>query len=218
MGDPVDAAALQARECELKKRWAYPYHWGQVQNDRFDALTRFVYNEPSFAPLLAELERRFAAAPEREALWAYALNRWYNFWSARAVEDIFAMLDGVTPAEDRRDRLTDFTLKGVRFDHKTSVFPRGFDHDLSYAVNHPTALIEWLYRAQSREQRHHYGNRLFLVLYAADGRHWKLKAELSWLKTIIHDYVTTFDPARLHRFTFVPQQETLSDIIWAIRC
>ncbi|HOT90710.1 MAG TPA: hypothetical protein PLJ78_03850 [Anaerolineae bacterium] len=214
----VTPLTLQARERELKKRWAYPYRWGRVQNDLFDAQTRFVYDEPSFEPLLAELKRRFEAAPERDALFDYALNRWYNFWSARAVEEILAALDGVTPAENRRDRLVDFTLYGVRFDHKTSVFPRGFAHDLTYAVNHPAELIEWLYREQSREQRRHYANRLFLVLYAADGAHWKLKAELTWLGGILRDYVATFDVARLHRFTFVPGQETLSDIIWAIRC
>jgi len=214
----VNSPTLQARERELKKRWAYPYRWGRVQNNLFDAQTRFVYNVPLFKPLLAELERRFGAAPQREAFFDYALNRWYNFWSARAVEDIFAALDGVTPAENRRDRLVDFTLNGVRFDHKTSVFPRGFGRDLAYAVNHPAALIEWLYRSQSQQQRLHYANRLFLVLYAADGTHWKLKAELTWLSGIVRDYVTTFDVARLHRFTFRPGQETLSDIIWAIRC
>ncbi len=207
---------LLLRERELKKRWAYPYRWGRTQNNLFDAQTRFVYTEPTFEPLLTELERRFASTPEREALFDYALNRWYNFWSARAVEEIFAALDGVTPAENQRDRLVDFTLNGVRFDHKTSVFPRGFGHDLTYAVNHPTALIEWLYREQSQEQRRHYANRLFLVLYAADGAHWKLKAELTWLSGILRDYVATFDAARLHRFKFTAEQETLSDIIWAI--
>jgi hypothetical protein len=209
---------LQTRERELKKRWAFPYRWGRVQNNLFDAQTRFVYDEPSFDALRAELERRFGAAPQREAFFDYALNRWYNFWSARGVEEMFAALDGVTPAENRRDRLVDFTLKGVRFDHKTSVFPRGFGHDLTYAVNHPAALIEWLYRAQSQEQRQHYANRLFIVLYANGGAHWKLKAELTWLSGIIRDYVATFDPARLHRFAFTPEQETLSDVVWAIRC
>ncbi|MGC9394927.1 MAG: hypothetical protein ACP5J4_08730 [Anaerolineae bacterium] len=214
----ITSHSLQTRERELKKRWAFPYRWGRVQNNLFDAQTRFVYDMPAFDALLAELERRFGAAPQREAFFDYALNRWYNFWSARAVEDIFATLDGVTPAKNRRDRLVDFTLNDVRFDHKTSVFPRGFGRDLTYAVNHPAALIEWLYRSQSQQQRLHHANRLFLVLYATGGAHWKLKAELAWLSGIIRDYVAAFDVARLHRFTFTPEQETLSDIIWAIRC
>jgi hypothetical protein len=64
----VNSPTLQARERELKKRWAFPYRWGRVQDNLFDAQTRFVYDVPLFEPLLAELERRFGAAPERKAL------------------------------------------------------------------------------------------------------------------------------------------------------
>lgn len=214
----MESLDLQTRERELKKRWVYPYHWGRVQNDLFDAQTRFVYSVPTFDQALEDLKRRFSAAPDREALFNYALNRWYNFWSARAVEEVFGSLDAVTPAENQRDRLVDFTLKGVRFDHKTSVFPRGFGHDLTYAVNHSQALIEWFYRHQSQQQRMHFDNRLFLVLYQPQGAHWKLKAELTWLSCVVRDYVAAFDAARLHRFTFAQDRETLSDVIWAIRC
>jgi hypothetical protein len=214
----MERQSLQVRERELKKRWAYPYRWGRVQNDLFDKQTRFVYRVPDFERVLEQLERRFSAAPNRDAFFDYALNRWYNFWSARAVEEIFCALDGVTPAKDKWDRLVDFTLNGVRFDHKTSVFPRGFGRDLSYAVNHPDVLIAWLYRNQSQQQRKHYANRLFLVLYNTSGEHWKLKAELTWLRQVVRDYVVTFDEASLRRFTFAPEQETLSDVIWAIRC
>ena len=214
----MERQSLQLREQELKKRWAHPYRWGRVQNDLFDNQTRFVYRVPAFDDVMAQLERRFSASPNRDAFFNYALNRWYNFWSARAVEEIFCDLDGVTPAKNQYDRLVDFTLNGVRFDHKTSVFPRGFGHDLSFAVNHSSALIAWLYRNQSQQQRKHHGNRLFLMLYDTRGEHWKLKAELMWLQQIVRDYVVTFDAANLRRFSFVPEQETLSDVIWAIKC
>jgi hypothetical protein len=214
----MESQDLQTRERELKKRWAYPYKWGRVQNDLFDAQTRFVYSVPVFDDVLEDLKRRFSVAPDREGLFNYALNRWYNFWSARAVEEIFGGLDSVTPAENSRDWLVDFTLNGVRFDHKTSVFPRGFGRDLTYAVNHPQALIEWFYRHQSQQQRMHFDNRLFLVLYQPKGTHWKLKAELAWLSRVVQDYVASFDAVRLHRFVFAQDRETLSDVIWAIRC
>ncbi len=210
---------LTARERELKKRWRYPYRWGRPQGDHFDTMTRFVYRLPTFDALLTTAERRFATveAHKREALFHYALNRWYNFWSAQAVEAIFCSLEGVTPAPDRRDRYVDFTLHGIAFDHKSTVFPRGFGRPLTYAVNHPDRLIHWLYTHQSRQQRYHLANRLFVVLYAADGQHWRLKAELRWLREIVRDYVRAFRPDRLHRFTFTPGTETLSDIIWAIQ-
>jgi hypothetical protein len=204
-------------EQALKKRWRYPYRWGRVQNDRFDTRTRFVYDVSDFDRVLEIIQRQFSKSSQYEAYFNYALNRWYNFWSARAVEEIFCAMDGVEPAKNHRDRLVDFSIKGIRFDHKTSVFPKGFSRDLNFAVNHPNQLIQWLYQHQSQQQRKHYANRLFIVLYAADGEHWKLKAELSWLKTCIQAYVAAFDPRRLWRFSLIPGEQTLSDIIWAIR-
>lgn len=209
---------LLERERELKKRWPYPYRWGRVQDNTFDGLTRFVYDIADFAAVLAEIKKRYEHAPNYDALFNYALNRWYNFWSAQAVEEMFCALDGVTPARDPRDRLVDFAIQGIRFDHKTSVYPRGFGRELGHAVNHPDALIRWLYEQQSQQGRKHYANRLFVVLYAADGQHWKLKAELTWLRGIVQEYVATFAAERLWRFTFEPGTTTLSDVIWAVKC
>ncbi len=209
---------LRKQEQELKRRWAYPYRWRRVQNNRFDAATRFVYKCLTFERVLSEIEKRFANAPNPQEYQDYALNRWYNFRAAQAVEAIFASSPRVTPARNRFDRMVDFTLGGVPFDHKTTVFPRGFGRDLSYALNHPRELIRWLYLNQSQQQRKHYANRLFVVLYAADGQHWKLKAELLWLQKIIRDYVRTFEPATLPRFEFVPGKKTLADVIWAVSC
>ena len=223
---------LALREQELRKRWVYPYRWGRVQNNQFDALTRFVYRIESFDAVLTQIERRYAHAPDYDGLRNYALNRWYNFWSARAIEDVFCSLEEVVPARNRRDRLVDFVIQGVRFDHKTSVFPKGFGRDLCFAVNRPEVLIRWLYSNQSKQQRQHYANRLFVVLYAADGHHWKLKAELTWLRGLVTSYVMAFEPSRLWEFPFgsaaapagvaaapagVADALTLADIIWAIR-
>jgi hypothetical protein len=60
-------------------------------------------------------------------------------------------------------------------------------------------------------------NRLFIVLYSSDGDHWKLKAEISWLKERIEKYMEGFNPHFLLRFPLEKNQETLSDVIWAIR-
>jgi len=209
---------LSHYEHELKKRWAYPYRWGQVQNNQHDALTQFVYSIEGFEDVVKEVEKRYGHAPNAAALRDYAFNRWYNFWSARAIEQVFCSLNGVRPADNPRDRLVDFSIQNIHFDHKTSVFPQNFGHNLCHAVNHPDQLITWLYTHQSQQQRRHYANRLFIILYAADKQHWKLKAELTWLQTIIQAYVADFDAQRLRRFTFSPDTETLSDIIWAIQC
>ncbi len=217
VGAVIAAMNLQKLERELKKRWAYPYRWGGKQNDRRDRATDFIYHLRSFDALLAETHTRFGDARQYDAWLNYALNRWYNFWSARAVEEIFCGLEGVVPARNSRDRLVDFTLHGICFDHKTSIFPKGFGRELDLARQRPRELIEWLYQNQSQEQRKHLKNRLFIVLHAADGEHWKLKAEIGWLESLIENHVRRFDPARLHRFSFEPHIVTLADIIWAVQ-
>jgi len=204
-------------EKELKKRLTYPYKWGRKQNDEFDKLTNFVYRIPSFEEVLKETESRFRKDKEHQNIANYALNRWYNFWSAQAVEKIFCSLPNVKPALDEKDRLVDFTIDGFTFDHKTSIFPKNFPYTINEAIKKTDQLILWLYKHQSQQQRKHLKNRLFIVLYSADGEHWKLKAEISWLQERIEKYMEGFNPHYLIKFDLEKNQETISDVIWAIR-
>ena len=204
-------------EKELKKRLAYPYKWGRKQNDEYDKLTNFVYRISSFDEVLKETSDRFKKDKEHQNIANYALNRWYNFWSAQAVEKIFCSLPNVKPALDEKDRLVDFTIDGVTFDHKTSIFPKNFPYSINEAIKKTDELILWLYKHQSQQQRKHMKNRLFVVLYSSDGEHWKLKAEISWLKERIEKYMSGFNPHYLLKFNLEANQETLSDVIWAIR-
>jgi hypothetical protein len=208
---------IEAREQELKKRFAYPYEWGQRQSDTWDEQTDFIYHIFSFDALLKEVEARFKDETAYKELMNYALNRWYNFWSAKAVEHIFCLHPAVKAARASNDRLKDFRIGDISFDHKTSTYPRGFNHDLDYGQKHPQELIEWFYTHQSQQRRKHFENRLFIVLYASDGLHWKLKAELAWLESLIKSYLEGFDPSKLHRFTFEGRRETVADVLWAVR-
>jgi hypothetical protein len=210
-------AELLNIEKELKKRLAYPYKWGRKQNDVFDKLTNFVYKISSFDEVLKETEGRFRKDKEHQNIANYALNRWYNFWSAQAVEKIFCSLPNVKHALDEKDRLVDFTIDEVTFDHKTSIYPQNFPYTIQEAIKKTDELILWLYNHQSQQQRKHLKNRLFIVLYSADGDHWKLKAEISWLKERIEQYMEGFNPHYLLKFQLEKNHETISDIIWAIR-
>lgn len=205
-------------ERELQKRLCHPYEWGRKQNDVWDRYSNFIYTTRNWKELLEHcaVEAKKNHLDSREFL-NYSANRWYNFWSAVAVETIFTGMPGVTPHFKHGDRLVDFRLFGLNFDHKTSIFPKGFGKSLKFAQQHPGDLITWLYQNQSSQQRHHYGNRLFLLVYAEDGNHWKLKAEISWLKSIIEKYVSNFDTSQLVKLEFLPGRETFSDIIWAIK-
>jgi hypothetical protein len=212
----MDIDILQI-EKELKKRLVYPYKWGRKQNDKFDRLTNFVYRISSFEEVLKEIENKFRSDKEHQNISNYALNRWFNFWSAQAVEKIFCSLPNVKPALDEKDRLVDFSIDGVTFDHKTSIFPKNFPCPIEEAIKKTDELIIWLYKNQSQQQRKHLKNRLFIVLYSADGDHWKLKAEISWLKERIEKYMEGFNPHFLLKFSLEKNHDTISDVIWAIR-
>ena len=208
---------LSEIESELKKRLSNPYKWGQKQNDNFDKQTNFIYHTFSFDELTKEIDKKFKSNNEYDSYFNYTINRWYNFWSAQAVENIFCSLPNVNPALDSKDRLVDFTIQDVSFDHKTSNFPKAFPYKIEEAIKKTDELIKWLYKHQSQQQRKHLKNRLFIVLYSNDGEHWKLKSEIMWLKERIEKYMLGFNPNYLLKFEFEKDKETLSDIIWAIR-
>ncbi len=208
---------LNQIEIELKKRLTYPYKWGRKQNDQFDKLTNFIYRTFLFDDVIKEINGRFKNDQDRKNISNYALNRWYNFWSAQAVEKIFCSLPNVKPALDSKDRLVDFTIDGVTFDHKTSIFPKNFPYPIKEAVKKTNELIKWLYKNQSQQQRKHLKNRLFVVLYSPGGEHWKLKAEISWLKERIEKYMEGFNPNYLLKFQLEKDHYTLSDVIWVVK-
>jgi len=206
---------LEETERQLKYRLKYPYKWYRKQNNIWDGYTNFIYQTPTWEaliPLMATVVEKENL--DKKELFYYAINRWYNFWSAMAVEHIFSNCDGIVPEKNTKNRLVDFALQGVSFDHKTSVFPKGFNQTIEYAKNNPRELIEWLYKNQSSQQRHHLKNRLFIVVYDKNGEHWKLKSEINLLKKEIKNYVSNFTPHQLQKFIFTSQTETFSDIIW----
>ena len=113
-----------------------------------------------------------------------------------------------------KDKFVDFYIDDIPFDHKTTVFPKGFKKSIPYAIEHKKELIEWLYNNQSAEQRQHFKNRLFIVLidYDNQAEHWKLKAEILWLKKIISTYLSKFDRIKLQTFN-LENKTVFADII-----
>ncbi len=209
--------AITDIERQLKKRLRKPYQWGRFQNNEYDQLTNFVYEIFDFEELLHFIDFSFGNRVDFEDFYHYALNRWFNFWSAQAVEQIFQSSELVTPSLNPRNRLEDFKIQGISFDHKTSVFPEKYPQSLEDSIQNPKDLMQWLYQNQSRQGRMHLKNRLFIVLYAKDKAHWKLKAEIQWLKELVEKYMADFDAKKLTAFQFEKGQTTFSDIIWGIK-
>jgi hypothetical protein len=204
---------LKSTEIELKKRWRYPYKWGRVQNDVWDKKSRFIYRTKTVEEVLSQANK---VSSNNQSFVNYCLNRWYNFWSAQAVEHMFAQHPLVQPAADRKDKEKDFFIQGIPFDHKTTVLPKGYGHTLSFVNKRKTALCRWFYENQSQQGRHHLKNRLFVVLHQKEGNHWKLKAELSWLYLLVWDYLDAFNQKKLLELK-LEDRLVKSDIIFGIR-
>ena len=205
-------------EKELKKRTELAYTWKTKQTDKLDKETNFIYKVESFNQVLEKIEFLFKNEPNYNDLKNYALNRWFNFWSAQAVEHIFCEHSNVKAHKNSKDKYTDFFISTIPFDHKSTVFPKGFKKSIPYAINHKQELITWLYNNQSQQQRKHYKNRLFIVLVNFDEQksHWKLKAEILWLKSLISTYLINFDSSKLQCLTF-NNEKVFADVIWAIK-
>jgi len=205
-------------EEELKKRIELDYFWGRKQQDEFDNQTNFIYKTESFEALLELIGGNFKNNPQFSDLKNYALNRWFNYWSAKGVESIFCEHENVKPHTDPFNKFTDFYIENIPFDHKTTVFPKGFNKSVPYAILHKNELIEWLYKNQSQQQRKHHKNRLFIVLVNCENEneHWKLKSEIQWLNVLISAYLLNFDQSKLQSFTF-ENTTVYADIIWAIK-
>lgn len=197
-------------ERELKKRLVYPYKWGRKQSNDWDQITNFIYTTYSLESLLKKTHN---LSPD---IKNYALNRWYNYWSAMAVEDIFNSHPSVIANKNKYDKLVDFSINNIPFDHKSTVYPKGYSKPLTYALKNKKDLILWLYQNQSQQGRKHLKNRLFIVIYNSNSEHWKMKAEIALLKQSIDYYVKSFSEDKLCIFDF-GDGRVYSDIIWIIK-
>lgn len=201
---------------QLTKRLPYRYQWGRKQSNKWDAFTSFIYDTPNWDYFINKLKATATNLNvDKGALFDYAANRWFNFWSAMAVEAIFNEHQMVTKVKNYKDSEKDFFIENIPFDHKTSVFPKHLKNTIITNELKPE-LIKWFYKNQSGEQRFHLKNRLFIVVYDKNGEHWKLKADISLLKKAIENYLSNYKPEQLHCFTFA-NTPVYSDIIWVTK-
>jgi len=215
------ALKLTTLEKELKKRLIYPYYWGRYQNNTWDKSTRYIYKTFHFNDLITQIKVHFnLLKPDTSFVeyFNYAINRWYNFWSAKAVEQMFTVMPDVKSETNHFNKEVDFYIHGIPFDHKTSIFPKGYTKQINEAVKNPDDLSLWLYKNQSHQGREHFKNRLFVVLYQKDGKHWQLKAELNLIKNNVEKYVKNFMADNLICHNFKAEKDrTLTDIIFVIK-
>ncbi|AFM06000.1 hypothetical protein Fleli_3686 [Bernardetia litoralis DSM 6794] len=193
---------LERLQIQLKKCYPYIENWRRKQNDIWDKQTNFIYKVRHFQTLENHLKDSFKENPNFEEIRIYALNRWYNFWSAQGIETIFCSYPNVKPHSDPYHQFIDFWIDEIPFDHKTSVFPKRYTQNIEFAKKNPIDLLRWLYENQSKQKRFHLRNRLFLILYRKDGNHQRLKSEIEYIKPIIENYLKYFDFNNLKKLEF----------------
>lgn len=196
------ALHLKRLQIQLKKCYPFIENWGRKQNNDWDKQTNFIYKIRHFQTLENDIKIAFAKQPNFEELRIYALNRWYNFWSAQGIEYIFCTYPNVNPHSDPYHQFIDFWIEEIPFDHKTSVFPKAYKQNIEFAKENPTDLLKWLYQNQSKQKRFHLQNRLFLILHQKDGNHQKLKSEIEFIQPIIENYLNNFDFQSIKKLEF----------------
>ncbi len=199
---------LKELEFELKKRCKFPYVWGRKQNNSWDYQTNFIYKIKDFEQLQESLNNL------SQDLQNYALNRWFNFWSAEAVVQIFNKNKNVNRAENKFDKNKDFFINSIPFDHKSTVLPKKYNNTIEIDDESEKELLTWLYINQSQQGRKHLKNRLFLVFYDKNSSdHWKLKAELSLIEKEVDNYLSSFDESKLTKLK-IDKNDIVTDLIW----
>ncbi len=187
--------------------------WGKKQDDQWDKASRFIYELCTYQ----DIEYKLNTLQAEETFRNYVWNRWYNFWSAKGIEIIFKSFNQVQAHPNPYHSSIDFYINNIPFDHKSTVYPKNYPHNLTQALAQPKALIQWLYTEQSQQQRFHLDNRLFIIFYDKNLLHWKLKSQLLWISSIVENYLNQFDPQKLIRIDFEKHKACLSDIIWCIK-
>lgn len=193
---------LKRLQTQLKKCYPSIENWRRKQNNNWDEQTNLIYKVRHFQTLESEIKDRFKEELNFEELRIYALNRWYNFWSAKGVEYIFCCYPNVKPHSDPYHQFIDFWIDEIPFDHKTSVFPKRYNQNIEFAKENPIDLLKWLYKNQSKQKRFHLQNRLFLILYEKEGNHQKLKSEIDFIQPIIENYLRNFSFEKLKKLEF----------------
>lgn len=145
---------------ELSKALPRLKDWWNIQNDRMDLDTNFIYKCNTFNEVIGNLKKLNMEQFRKSAILKYTLRRWYNFHTAMFVERIFKKHYRVTSAENSKDKEKDFYIDGISFDHKNLILPQKFKK--IYNFTSEKEIIQWLYDNQSQEWRKHNKSRIFL--------------------------------------------------------
>lgn len=149
----------------------------QYQNEKYDKLSRFIYQ-------VKTADECISAAEKYGVDVNYALHRWYNFATSKKCEEIFVKF-GAKKEEDEYHHSIDIYINKIAYDVKLTIYPHKLEQenvflDLENAQD-KDKLIRWLYEHQSQETRKHLKSRIFIVC-AGTGTYEKQKLKCDFIK------------------------------------
>lgn len=184
--------------------------WWDIQNNRYDSFTKYIYTTKTYDELVHNTELMCQVYKiDFNSLFRYALNRWFNNIVSHYAEDCFTDHPIVKDEEDIYNKEIDFYINDTPFDLKMSVFPKSFGKSIEYAVEHKEELIEWMYKHCSKWNRLHNWNKIFLVCYSPDWNHNMVKGNLKLVKDTVDRYLANYDESKLIKI-----DDSLSDILF----
>ena len=188
--------------------------WWDIQNDRYDSFTRYIYTTNTYDELVENTKKTCEIYKlQFDPVFRYALNRWFNNVVSHFAEDEFTKHDIVEDEEDIYNKEIDFYIKWIPFDLKMSVFPKGFWNSIDYAVKHKDELIEWMYKHCSKWKRLHNWNKIFVVCYSPDWNHNMVKGNLKLISEAIDKYINDYN-----EWDLTLLDNSLSDVIFVFDC
>lgn len=197
---------------ELEKAFSLLSPDWSMQNNFDDDRTRFIYTVKTVDEIISRCHGD-------EALFQYALHRWYNYKTSKHCEDLFC-LEGATRVENSKDKEADIYIREIPFDVKLTVYSKKFP---TYPTKLNTrelknAMCQWLYEHQSQEQRKHMKNRIFIVCHGKDQLDsFRLKMDFDQIHEKIKQYLSYFEENGFNQITVLDSYQefsVLTDVIY----
>jgi hypothetical protein len=212
----VEFASLRQIETELKKSLTLPIQWEKDPNKTKGISYDFIYEILYLEDLIQEFERQYDSIQQKHSPFYSILYHWYNYWSGKAIEKIWVNLLEIKPLPEPKYNHTNLLIYGIPFNLKCVNFPKSYTESIEYAVNHPAHLVDWLWQNQMSPSGKAPQNQLFMIFYAQDAAHWKLKAELRLSQKAIENYIQAFSFEQMMRVELEDGFFILTDIVWII--
>lgn len=197
-----------------------PYKWGRVQTKEFDRKLPKLFEYETYDELNAgialNVERGYIITDDEQN--NYYRHRWYVYRCSLGDEYLFKSLPTIIAADDK-DPWKDFTIASkYNLDLKGTVILKQYKDDPEYVFKTPLALIDSLYKEQSRDfsYRKRLQNRLFLVhhSFVDQSREPVLRAAFDAKSEVFIEYVKLFSEPNHKLFPYY--YERMADIIFFV--